>query len=154
MSIISLMNKLASLASRIKQISPLALVVFSYLMLAGNVLAGPTSTPVPIGKIGTPLILPDIPFGTFLSGIISLIIIVAFIAAFVFLLWGGFQWITSGGDEAGIAAARGRIMQALVGLTVVVAAWAIFQLVQVAFGVTVLGADLDDLFRRAFGRTT
>lgn len=87
--------------------------------------------------IAPPSIIPNVGFSAFLSGLISMLIILAFLAAFIYLIWGGFQWVTSGGDEAGISAARGRIMAALVGLTIVVASWAIFQLVEAFFGVTV-----------------
>jgi small-conductance mechanosensitive channel len=88
--------------------------------------------------IPQPEILPkNLEFSTVLSGLISMIIIVSFLAAFFYLLWGGFSWITSGGDEAGIAAARQRIIHALLGLIIVVAVWALFQLVEKFLGVEV-----------------
>lgn len=77
----------------------------------------------------------DIEFGPMISNIISVIIIIAFLASFFYLLWGGVQWITSGGNPEQVDAARNRIMQALVGLVVVVAAWAIMGLVSAFFGV-------------------
>lgn len=132
----------------LKKISLLAMTSASYLAIASQVFAQGDEP----GTIRRPTILPSINAGEFISGLIGLIIIVAFITAFIFLLWGGFQWITAGGDEAGITAARGRIMQALIGLTVVVAAWALFQLVQVAFGITILGANLTELFSNLFPR--
>jgi hypothetical protein len=91
-------------------------------------------------NIGRPGILPAeaVNFGSLFSALVGLIIIVAFIAAFIYLIWGGFQWVTSGGDEAAVAAARGRITQALIGLVIVVAAWAIFQLIESFFGITVI----------------
>lgn len=90
--------------------------------------------------INQPSILPDnLTFESFLSGMISLVIILAFIASFFFLLWGGIQWITSGGDEAALGAARNRIMHAVIGLVIVVAVWALFQLVEKFLGVTVFG---------------
>lgn len=92
--------------------------------------------------IPQPEILPkNLEFATVLSGLISMIIIVSFLAAFFYLLWGGFQWITSGGDEAGIQAARQRIIHALIGLIVVVAVWALFQLVEKFLGVEVFSGE-------------
>ncbi|MBI2611602.1 hypothetical protein HYW54_02530 [Candidatus Gottesmanbacteria bacterium] len=47
--------------------------------------------------------------------------------------------ITSGGDKAGIDAARNQIQAALLGLFIVFAAWAIMLIIQTFFGVTILG---------------
>ena len=93
--------------------------------------------------IPAPNILPEnFTFGGLISALISFVILVAFLAAFFYLLWGGFTWITSGGDEGGISAARNRIVQALIGLTIVVAVWAIFQLVETFFGITVVSGPI------------
>ena len=105
------------------------------------------------GTIGKPPeVVPPISAGNLISGFIGTIIVIAFIAAFFYLLWGGFQWVTSGGDEAAVGAARQRITQALVGLVIVVAAWAIFQLVETILGVDILGENLDELFKKIFRR--
>lgn len=63
--------------------------------------------------------------GKVISGVIGLVLIVSALASFIFLIWGGFQWITSGGDKAGVEAAQHRIQAALLGLFIVFAAWAI-----------------------------
>jgi hypothetical protein len=55
------------------------------------------------------------------------------------LIIGGVRWITSGGDKAATEAARGQITAALVGLVIVFAAWAILQLIELFFGVDILG---------------
>lgn len=77
--------------------------------------------------------------GLLISSLISLVLIVAGIAAFAYLIWGGIQWITSGGDKGNVEAAQKRIQAALVGLFVVFAAWAIMMLVQSFLGVTFIG---------------
>ena len=77
--------------------------------------------------------------GSLISSLISIFIIISFIAAFFFLLQGAFQWITSGGDEGKVEAARNRITQAIVGLVIVVAVWALFGLVEDFLGVNVFG---------------
>jgi hypothetical protein len=61
--------------------------------------------------------------------------------AFFFLILGGIQWITSGGDKAGMEAARNKIKHAIVGLIIVGAAWAIMILVQNFLGVTIIGSS-------------
>jgi len=44
--------------------------------------------------------------GTLIKGGLAFAMIAAALVAFVYLLWGGFQWITSGGDKAAVEAAR------------------------------------------------
>lgn len=67
------------------------------------------------------------------------LLIVAGLLAFAFLILGGIQWITSGGDKAGLEGARNKIIHAIVGLIVVFSAWAITLLVQQFIGYTILG---------------
>ena len=72
------------------------------------------------------------------SGLINVILIVAAIVFFFILVIGGIRWITSGGDKANTEAARNQITAALVGLVIVFAAWAIIQLLQTFFGISIL----------------
>jgi hypothetical protein len=51
-------------------------------------------------------------------GILSLL-------AVVFIIYGGFKWLTSGGDENRIESAKKTITAAVAGLVVVILAWAI-----------------------------
>lgn len=66
--------------------------------------------------------------GNVISAVIGVLIIVAAILAFLFLILGGVQWITSGGDKSAMEAARNRITSAIVGLIIVAAAWAVMVL--------------------------
>ena len=76
--------------------------------------------------------------GQLISALVGTIIIIAALLAFFYLLLGGIQWITSGGDKAGMESARNKITHAIVGLIIVGAAWAIMMLVQGFLGVNVL----------------
>ena len=78
-----------------------------------------------------------------IRAIIRFIVVAAFILAFVFLLIGGIKWITAGGDEKAIAGARGTITAALIGLVIVLVAFALIQLVETFFGVTILSGDIE-----------
>jgi len=78
--------------------------------------------------------------GTLLRGGLAFAMIAAAMAAFAYLLWGGFQWITSGGDKAAVEAARLRISAALVGLVIIAAAWAIMLMIQYFFGIEIFGS--------------
>ncbi len=77
-------------------------------------------------------------FGTFFTGAVAFILLVAFILAFLYLILGGIAWLTSGGDKGNIEAARNKIVAALVGLVIVAATWAIFQLAEGAIGFSIL----------------
>ena len=74
-----------------------------------------------------------------IGGFVNLILIVAAVIFFFILVIGGIRWITSGGDKANTEAARNQITAALVGLVIVFAAWAIIQLIQTFFGITIIG---------------
>ena len=77
--------------------------------------------------------------GTLIAGAIGAAFLIAGVLVFAYLVWGGIQWITAGGDKANIEAARGRISNALVGLAIIAAAWAIIKLVEFFFGVNFTG---------------
>ncbi len=71
----------------------------------------------------------------FVTNAIDAIFIIAAVAFFAFLVWGGIQWLISGGDKGKTQEAGNRITAALVGLAIVAASWAIFQLVIYFFGI-------------------
>ena len=73
--------------------------------------------------------------GLLVGNALALLLIIAAIAAFIFLILGGIQWITSGGDKAGLEAARNKITNAIVGLIIVAAAWAVMFLVGQFLGI-------------------
>ena len=75
--------------------------------------------------------------GKLLSSGIQVALIIAAILTFTFLIWGGIQWIISGGDKTQTQAARDRITMALVGLGIVAAAWALMKVIGYFFGIDV-----------------
>lgn len=77
-----------------------------------------------------------------LSFVINAILIIAGLIAFLFLLWGGVQWILAGGDKEGTEKARKRITNALIGLAIVFSAYALAYLVNTIFGVNILQFDI------------
>ena len=64
-----------------------------------------------------PLCNPDI--GNIIVGLINLIFILAVIIALLYLIWGGFKWLMSGGDKTAVQGAREHIVAAIVGLVVI-----------------------------------
>lgn len=67
--------------------------------------------------------------GKLIGTLVGAMFIFSFVLAFFFLLTGGISWITSSGDKAQLQAARDKIINALIGLIIVGAAWAVFKLV-------------------------
>jgi len=83
--------------------------------------------------------------GQLISAVVGTLLIVSALLAFLFLIMGGIQWITSGGDKAGMESARNKITHAIVGLIIVGAAWAIMTLVQSFLGINIIGSTGIDL---------
>jgi hypothetical protein len=74
--------------------------------------------------------------GEFISKMVSVGIIVAGLAVFLYLVWGGIQWLTSGGDKAKLEEAKQRLSNAIVGLTIVVISWAVWLIILYFFGIS------------------
>ncbi len=74
--------------------------------------------------------------GGLISRLITILIIVAVVAALFFLIYGGIKWITSGGDKAAVDAARNHIVAAIVGLVIALLAFFIIQFIGGIFGVS------------------
>ena len=84
------------------------------------------------------LSLEDLTIPGIISGAISLIMLVVALVFFFMLIWGGLRWVTSQGEEKAVASARAQITNALIGLAIVFAAWAIMKLIEIVFGVSIL----------------
>jgi len=89
----------------------------SYLAVAGTAFAQIGGVEAPDSGIK------DIPAA--ISNGINIVLIIAGIIVFVYLVWAGLQWMTSGGDKGKVEEARSRITAALVGLAIVAAAYAL-----------------------------
>jgi hypothetical protein len=64
-----------------------------------------------------------------LRAVLMFILSIAFIVAVIFLVIGGFRYITSQGNEEGIEKAKGTITNAIIGIVVIVLAWIILTIV-------------------------
>lgn len=67
--------------------------------------------------------------GVLFNNILTFVFIIAALLVFFYLIWGGIDWITSGGDKGQTEKARNKITAAIVGLIVLLASFAILQLV-------------------------
>jgi len=82
--------------------------------------------------------LTDLTFGGIISGAISLVMLVVALVFFFILIWGGLRWVMSEGDQKAVEAARAQITNALIGLAIVFAAFAIMKLIETIFGIQLL----------------
>lgn len=73
---------------------------------------------------------------------ISLLAPAAAIAFFVMFLFGGFKFITSGGDAKAAGSARSTMTYAIIGVVLVVASWLILVLIKQFTGVDVTRVEL------------
>lgn len=96
----------------------------------GSVAGTGSLVPCELGKTGDVVAV--------VRAIIRFIILIAFVIAFIMLLVGGIRWILAGGDEKGVEKARGTITAALIGLVVVLIAFALIRLVEIFFNVPII----------------
>lgn len=83
--------------------------------------------------------------GTLISNLVGAIFIFSFIFAFMYLIMGGTDWITSGGDKAKLEHAKDRITNAIIGLIIVAAAWALATLIGQFLGIDLKSLKLPTL---------
>jgi hypothetical protein len=100
-----------------------------------------TAIDVPIETNVVDKIIPISDLGEFVSGIASVGLMVAAVAFFIYLIFGGIKWILGNGDKGKIEEARATITQGFLGLTVTVAAWAIFMLVDYFLGLDIVDSS-------------
>lgn len=88
--------------------------------------------------IPRPVNIPDVEIGNVISAVVGILLLVSAILAFLYLILGGIQWITSGGDKSAMETARNKITSAIVGLIIVAAAWAVMLLIGQFIGFDIL----------------
>ena len=72
--------------------------------------------------------------GSIISSLVGVFLILAFISTLLYMLLGGLDWITSAGDKTKLQSARDKITNALVGMVVVGASWAVMMVAGNFFG--------------------
>ncbi len=76
--------------------------------------------------------------GVIVAGFLGAAIVIAALLSFGYLVLGGLAWVMSGGDKGKVESAQKKITQAIVGLALVAASYALFQIVQYFFGIQIL----------------
>ena len=72
-------------------------------------------------------------------------LVVGALVFFFMLIIGAIQWISSGGDKQAVESARGKISNALIGLVILFAVFAIIQIMNTFFGIHLLELALPTL---------
>ncbi|MEN8253601.1 MAG: hypothetical protein ABFQ62_04470 [Patescibacteria group bacterium] len=81
--------------------------------------------------------------GELISKGLTFVIAIAALMVFLYLIWGGIDWITSGGDKAKTDQARQKIIAAVIGLIIVAASFAILTIVLNFLGINSLQDAID-----------
>ena len=68
-------------------------------------------------------------FGNMFSSILNVVMLIAAVLVFAFLIFGGIQWITAGGDKTKAEEARNKITSAVISLVIVAASYALINLI-------------------------
>jgi hypothetical protein len=98
--------------------------------LPGNqIISAPVGVPTGSGAVGR-----------IIKNTITIMLILVIVLSLIFLILGGIQWITSGGDKNKVAAARAKITYAIIGLIVSLLAFFIVSLIGYFFHVNLLAS--------------
>ncbi len=81
-------------------------------------------------------------FQKFIPSMVGLAFVAGALIFFFVMIIGAIQWITSGGDKAALEAARGKLGNAIVGLVILLALFAILKIIETFFGINILTLDI------------
>lgn len=96
--------------------------------------------PVLQGKTGSEFL------NQFIPNIIGMSFIIGVLIFLFIMIIGAVQWITSGGDKTGLESARGKITNALIGIVLLLATFAIIKIIEDFMGIDILKIDLGPLY--------
>lgn len=76
--------------------------------------------------------------GDIFSDALKYVFIFAGLGVFIYLILGGFQLMTSGGDPTSIQSAQGKITNAIIGFIIIFTSYWLIQIIEVIFGMKIL----------------
>lgn len=74
-----------------------------------------------------------------INSIITILFGVAILIALIYLIYGGYKWMTSGGDKQAVSSARDHIIAAVVGLLIVLLSYLILNFLLGFLGIGSIG---------------
>lgn len=87
-------------------------------------------------------------FQKLIPRLITLALIIGALIFFFNLIVGAIQWISSGGDKQSIESARSKISNALIGIVILFAVFAVAKLIEYFLGIPILTLDIGSLLIR------
>ena len=66
------------------------------------------------------------------------IVVVGSLAFLLYLVWGGIEWLMSGGDKTKLESARAKISNAVIGLAILVISYAVILFIEAVFKINIL----------------
>ena len=75
-------------------------------------------------------------FGKLINNVLSIVMVIALLLVLLYLVLGGIEWITSGGDKGKTESARNKITAAVIGIIILAASYALVSLVALVLGFT------------------
>src|SRR3990167_8655822 len=109
----------------------------AFALISYSSLAAPAFAAIDAGvktPAGATVIPPETTIGQVVGFLVAFIIVVAFLAALLFIVIGAIQWITSGGDKQRVADARNHIISAVIGLIIIALTFVIVNVIITALG--------------------
>lgn len=116
-----------------KLVSSFASSLTALLLMVNPVFAAEEINLCPTEGIGKTLC--QLKISQVLPAVIKLILILAILIAFFFLIIGGIKWITAGSNKEAAAEARGTLTAAIVGLVIIFLAWMVLTFLGTFFGI-------------------
>jgi len=123
----------------VKKIASTALTLGALAMGAPIAFAAGTDTTIGIDAKGAGFNITDV--SKLINALLQVTLGIVGLLVFIFLIWGGVEWITAGGDKSKTESARQKITNAIIGLAIVASAFAISKILGAFFGVSV-GTDI------------
>jgi len=107
----------------------LLLPLISYFSFASVAFAATLQTCDSTGQFSVLCNLQAGNFGSIVGSAISLVFVIAVVAALFYLVYGGFRWLISTGDKQKVTEAREHIIAAIIGLVVIFLSYFILNLI-------------------------
>ncbi|MEX0617220.1 MAG: dockerin type I domain-containing protein [Candidatus Woykebacteria bacterium] len=99
-----------------------------------------SSTPNIFNQIIDPLQGRFNSLGQIASMILPYVFVLGGMISLLFIIWGGFRYMTAQGDPKAIASARGTIVSAVIGLVLLASVFAIMKILEIVFRIKVLAS--------------
>jgi len=118
-----------------KSLSRITAIPFAFLFAnlpqafaVGNSLDASVTTP-------NGVIPPEKRIGAIVTFFVSFLVVIAVLAALLYIILGAFQWITSGGDKTKVESARNHIIAAVIGLIIIALTFVIINVLMQVLGI-------------------